>query len=301
MHWWEAHRLVVTTVAPQVCPVSQVGACLISKSTENWSIGLDLSSSQLSIETCCVNLSHKDATRSGSCQALAKPCKACCCFISCRKSGAALSCTAFVHSSNSVTSCTAVLVYKLHHKIAAHRCRKRSTTLGMLAMGSIEEALKSAGAEDDLQTILQVLEDKSVGFKRHEAAAGPFANMDTTMLTGLNIRMLSAIKRAQQQQQHQGRPLSTKFCVTMWLCTCKRHPIHLASEQSHCRLSASSVAQGVPSPLAVRLLLAMYKLSWMLIALQLMSMQACSLAAKGCCIPCHSAYTASFLACCLST
>ena len=100
--------------------------------------------------------------------------------------------------------------HKLHHKIAAHRCRKRSTTLGMLAMGSIEEALKSAGAEDDLQTILQVLEGKTVGFKRHEAAIGPFANMDTTMLTGLNIRMLSAIKRAQQQQQqHQGRPLST--------------------------------------------------------------------------------------------
>ena len=68
-------------------------------------------------------------------------------------------------------------------------------------MGSIEEALKTAGAEDDLQTILQVLEDESVGFKRQEAAAGPFANMDTAMLTGLNIRMLSAIKRAQQQQQ----------------------------------------------------------------------------------------------------
>ena len=79
-------------------------------------------------------------------------------------------------------------------------------------MGSIEEALKSAGAEEDLQTILRVLEDESVGFKRHEAAAGPFAHMDTTMLTGLNIRMLSAIKGAQQQQQqqqHQGWPLST--------------------------------------------------------------------------------------------
>ena len=72
-------------------------------------------------------------------------------------------------------------------------------------MGSIEEALKTAGAKDDLQTILRVLEDKSVGFKRHEAAAGPFANMDTTMLTGLNVRMLSVIKRA-QQQQHQGWP-----------------------------------------------------------------------------------------------
>lgn len=76
-------------------------------------------------------------------------------------------------------------------------------------MASIEEALKSAGAGADLQTILQVLEDKSVGFKRHEAAAGPFANMDTTMLTGLtmstglNVRMLSAIKGAQRRQQQQ--------------------------------------------------------------------------------------------------
>ena len=75
-------------------------------------------------------------------------------------------------------------------------------------MRSIEEALKIAGAEDDLQTILQVLEGESAGFKRHEAADGPFANMDTTMLTGLNIRKLSVIKRAQQQQQqqqHQGK------------------------------------------------------------------------------------------------
>ena len=45
----------------------------------------------------------------------------------------------------------------------------------MLAMASIEEALETAGAEDDLQTILQVLETKSVGFTRREAAAGPFA------------------------------------------------------------------------------------------------------------------------------
>ena len=50
-----------------------------------------------------------------------------------------------------------------------------------------------------------MLEDKSVGFKRQEAAAGPFANMDTAALTGLNIRMLSVIKRAQQQQRHSGR------------------------------------------------------------------------------------------------
>ena len=41
-------------------------------------------------------------------------------------------------------------------------------------MPSIEEALKIAGAEDDLQTILQVLEGESGGFKRHEAAAGLF-------------------------------------------------------------------------------------------------------------------------------
>ncbi len=72
-------------------------------------------------------------------------------------------------------------------------------------MVNIEEALKTAGDEDDLQTILRVLEDKSVGFKRQEAAAGPFANMDTAVLTGLNIRMLSVIKRAQQQQGHPGR------------------------------------------------------------------------------------------------
>ena len=72
-------------------------------------------------------------------------------------------------------------------------------------MVNIEEALKTAGAEDDLQTILRVLEDKNVGFNRQEAAAGPFANMDTAVLTGLNIRMLSVIKRAQQQQGHPGR------------------------------------------------------------------------------------------------
>ncbi len=80
-------------------------------------------------------------------------------------------------------------------------------------MGSIEEALKTAGAGADLQMILGVLEDEYVGFKRQEAAAGPFAYMDTTMLAGLNIRMLSAIKRAQQQQQQQeqGRLSALKF------------------------------------------------------------------------------------------
>ena len=72
-------------------------------------------------------------------------------------------------------------------------------------MENIEEALKMAGGEDDLQTVLRVLDDKRVGFKRQEAAAGPFAYMDTAALTGLNIRMLSVIKRAQQQQGHTGR------------------------------------------------------------------------------------------------
>ena len=98
-------------------------------------------------------------------------------------------------------------------------------------MASIEEALETAGAEDDLQTILQVLETKPVGFSRREAAAGPFANMDTAKLTGLNIRMLSAIKRAQQQQQHQGRSLSTQSCFTLSIyCTRKSVSLHLASE-----------------------------------------------------------------------
>ncbi len=70
-------------------------------------------------------------------------------------------------------------------------------------MGSIEEALKKAGAEGDLQTILRVLENESVGFKRQEDAAGPFASMDTAELTGLNVRMRSVTKGAQQQQQQQ--------------------------------------------------------------------------------------------------
>ena len=82
-------------------------------------------------------------------------------------------------------------------------------------MRSIEEALKIAGAEDDLQTILQVLEGESVGFKRHAAAAGPFANMDTAMLTGLDIRKLSVIERAQQQQQQQHQQHQGKLYVTL--------------------------------------------------------------------------------------
>ncbi len=80
---------------------------------------------------------------------------------------------------------------------------QREHTGGRLAMGSIEQALKAAGAGNDLQAILRVLENKAVGFTRQEAAAGPFSNMDTAVLTNLNIRMLSVITRAQQRQQQQ--------------------------------------------------------------------------------------------------
>ena len=86
-------------------------------------------------------------------------------------------------------------------------------------MQSIEEAVKIAGGEDDLQTILQVLEGESVGFKRHEAAAGPFANMDRAMLTGLNIRKLRVIKRAQQQQQQQQQHQGKLYVTLLALLT----------------------------------------------------------------------------------
>ena len=72
-------------------------------------------------------------------------------------------------------------------------------------MVNIEEALETAGAEKDLQTILQVLEEKENGFDRSEPAAGPFAGVVTATLQGLNVRMCSAIHRAQQQQGPQGR------------------------------------------------------------------------------------------------
>ena len=98
-------------------------------------------------------------------------------------------------------------------------------------MANIEEALKTAGAESDLQTILRVLEDRNVGFSRQEAAAGPFADMDTAVLAGLNIRMLCVIKRAQQQQQNPG--------TLRWLCFTV---LYEAFEQCHCRTSASAVA-----------------------------------------------------------
>ena len=68
-------------------------------------------------------------------------------------------------------------------------------------MADTEEALKTAGAESDLQTILRVLEDRIVGCNRQEPAAGSFVNMDTAVLVGLNVRMLSVTKSAQQQQQ----------------------------------------------------------------------------------------------------
>ncbi len=101
-------------------------------------------------------------------------------------------------------------------------------------MESIEEALKTAGAEDDLQTILRVLEDNFVGFKRQEAAAGPFANMDTAMFTGLNVRMLSVIKRAQQQQQHPGRLSVLNFAS------------HCRCQQLICVTSEARAWTGVP-------------------------------------------------------
>ena len=85
-------------------------------------------------------------------------------------------------------------------------------------MANIEKALKTAGAENDLQTILRVLEDENVGFNRHEAAAGPFASMDTAVLTGLNVRMLSVIKRAQQQQESPGR-LSASILLHSVTCS----------------------------------------------------------------------------------
>lgn len=44
-------------------------------------------------------------------------------------------------------------------------------------MANIEEALRTAGADGDLQTILRVLEDQSVGFNRQEAAAGAFTGL----------------------------------------------------------------------------------------------------------------------------
>ena len=138
-------------------------------------------------------------------------------------------------------------------------------------MQSIEEALKIAGAEDDLQIILQVLEGESVGFKRHEAAAGPFANMDTAMLTGLNIRKLSVIRRAQQQQQQdQGKLYVTLLALltllSLMLSTCfsmLSQPTAwwlvlwslLALDEliygfGACSLSASSVAYGFTNNLA---------------------------------------------------
>ena len=61
------------------------------------------------------------------------------------------------------THCSACLCLReLHSKGAACRLGKRSATLGQLAVKSIEEALKTAGAEDDMQTTLQVAKDKSV-------------------------------------------------------------------------------------------------------------------------------------------
>ena len=87
-------------------------------------------------------------------------------------------------------------------------------------MGSIEEALRTAGAEDDLQTILLVLEDKSGGFKRHEAAAGPFANMDTMLLTGLNTCLAPSRGRSSSSSNIKVGLSALDVCVTLsTLCT----------------------------------------------------------------------------------
>ena len=41
----------------------------------------------------------------------------------------------------------------------------------------------------------------ATALRLYAAGPGPFASMDTTVLAGLNLRMLSAIKNAQQQQE----------------------------------------------------------------------------------------------------
>lgn len=145
-----------------------------------------------------------------------------------------------MRTSNAAVSCTAVLVC-VSITFTIKVLHADSESLGALAMWSIEEAIINAGAEDDLQTILLVLEDTSVGFKRCEAAAGPFANMDTTLLTGLSIRMLSVIKRAQQQQQHQGWPLKLKYASLSVLCTCNGSPftLHLSRVTADCLFCGS--------------------------------------------------------------
>ena len=202
--------LFVTIVMPQVsCQVSQVGACLCRwvLAYGSKSVDLERSSGMLHPYIVCRSgqVFSKVWMSSFTCQTLQNVLLSHLLLEVLR--WGLLHCL----GECSRTHCSACMFHrKLKHELAVYRCRKCRTTSSMLAIGSIAEALKSAGAEDDLQTILQVLEDKSVGFKSHEAAAGPFANMDTTMLTGLNIRMLSIIKMAQQQQQQdQGWPLST--------------------------------------------------------------------------------------------
>ena len=70
-------------------------------------------------------------------------------------------------------------------------------------MRSVKEALATAGAGDDLQGILQVLEDGILYitcWAQPQAAVGLFFSVAYSNVSGLDIRMLCVIKRAQQQQ-----------------------------------------------------------------------------------------------------
>ena len=80
-----------------------------------------------------------------------------------------------------------------------------------------------------------MLEDKIVGCNRQEPAAGPFVNMDTAVLAGLNVRMLSVIKRAQQQQQQQQNPGTLPVPILLHsvdTCSVSGVTLCLAFEQS---------------------------------------------------------------------
>lgn len=95
-------------------------------------------------------------------------------------------------------------------------------------MANIGEAVKKAGAANDLPTILQVLEGETVGFKRQEAAAGPFATVDIAMLSGLTVRMRSVIKKAQQQQGDPGRLSASILLHCVHTCSVSRVTLCLA-------------------------------------------------------------------------
>ena len=106
-------------------------------------------------------------------------------------------------------------------------------------MVNIEEALKTAGAEKDLQTILEVLEEKENDFDRYEPAAGPFAALDSAVLKGLSLRARSAIKRAQQQQGPQGKLSASVLLHSVDTCALGGITLRPAFKRSHKRLSMS--------------------------------------------------------------